>query len=237
MLKAIFLDLDNTLWNHNAAQEKSIEKVYDDLIKLFPISDDKATFTKIYDHCNDKVWDEYKKGKLNHEEVRINRFIDLLSRYNISDKELAVKFNQLYLSLYPTWSYLIEGARELLDELNKKYPLGIITNGFPETQSIKLEKSNLIGYFKWIIYSGEVGKAKPHREIFEYALRKANLSNEEVIYIGDDFEGDIIGAKKAGIKTIWFNIENKEEQRKKYADYIINNLKEISVIVKFLESC
>lgn len=238
MIKAIFLDLDNTLWNHDAAQRKTIKKVYDYLRETHKIGDDKDKFAEVYDHCNDKVWYEYKQGKLNHEEVRINRFIDLLGRYNIFDRDLAVKLNELYISIYPTWPILVEGARELLEELKEKYPLGIITNGFPETQEVKLNKSDLKKYFKWIVYSGEVGKAKPHPEIFEYAIKKANILHEEALFIGDDFEGDIIGAKDVGIKTIWFNPKGKEEPRKdKYSDYIVSTLKQISDIVKSQESC
>ncbi|NLM13759.1 MAG: noncanonical pyrimidine nucleotidase, YjjG family [Epulopiscium sp.] len=238
MIKAIFFDLDNTLWDHDKAQEKSIESVYEYLKKLCFISDDKETFAKIYNYCNDKVWDAYKKGKLGHSEVRINRFIDLLEHYNIKNRDLAIELNKLYISIYPTWTFLVEGAKELLEELMERYPLGIITNGFPETQAIKLEGSDLKKYFKWIVYSGEVGKAKPHPEIFDYAMDQAHVLHEEILFIGDDFEGDIIGAKEVGIKTIWFNPEGKEEPRQKqYADYTVSSLKQISDIVKSQESC
>lgn len=238
MIKVIFLDLDNTLWNHDAAQDKTIESVYDYVKVIHPISEDKDAFAKVYDHCNDKVWDAYKKGKLDHEAVRINRFVDLLGHYHISDRDLAIKLNELYVSIYPTWTFLIEGARELLETLKGTYPLGIITNGFPETQAVKLEKSELKKYFTWIIYSGEVGKAKPHPEIFEYAMKEADIAPQEVVFIGDDFEGDIIGAKDVGMKTIWFNSKGKKEPRKdQYADYTISTLEPICDIVKSLESC
>ena len=52
MLKAIFFDWDNTLWNHDLAQEKTIEKVYDNLIKEYSIPDDKKAFAKIFDECS-----------------------------------------------------------------------------------------------------------------------------------------------------------------------------------------
>ena len=238
MIKAIFFDLDNTLWDHDKAQEKSIESVYEYLKKHHPIPDDKDTFAKIYTYCNDKVWDAYKKGLLKHEEVRINRFIDLLEHYDIRDRELAITLNELYISIYPTWTFLVEGAKELLEELIEKYTLGIITNGFPETQSIKLERSDLKKYFKWVIYSGEVGKAKPHPEIFDFSMKKAHILHEEALFIGDDFEADIVGAKIVGLETIWFNPKGKAEPRQdQYADYIVSSLKQISDIVKFQESC
>ncbi|HOA80173.1 MAG TPA: YjjG family noncanonical pyrimidine nucleotidase [Defluviitaleaceae bacterium] len=238
MLKAIFFDWDNTLWNHDLAQEKTIEKVYDNLIKEYSIPDDKKAFAKIFDECNQKVWDGYKKGELSHAQVRINRFIDLIDRYNIKDKELAMELNEIYLSIYPTWPFLIDGAKELLEGLKNKYPLGIISNGFPLTQDKKVEKSNVKHYFNWFIYSEAVGKSKPHRKIFEYALGQAKVSKEETIFIGDDFEADIIGAKKAGIKTIWFKKQaSASNNALEFADYIVTDLNEIADIVKSIETC
>ncbi|WP_058487013.1 YjjG family noncanonical pyrimidine nucleotidase [Defluviitalea phaphyphila] len=238
MIKTIFFDLDNTLWDHNKAQKYSIEKIYFQLKEFYPSLNNKNDFIKIYDKCNNEVWDEYKKGKLSHHEVRVNRFINLLCHYNIKDKDLAIKLNNLYISIYPTWSFLIDGAKELLEKLYPTYSLGIITNGFSETQNIKLKNSNLKPYFKWIVYSGEIGKPKPHPEIFEYAIKKANIFPKEALFIGDDFTADIIGAKSIGMHTIWFNPKKiKETEKNKYADYEIYSLEEVWNIVKSLETC
>ncbi|NLK20857.1 MAG: noncanonical pyrimidine nucleotidase, YjjG family [Epulopiscium sp.] len=238
MIKAIFFDLDNTLWDHDAAQERTIEKVYDYLNELHPITDTLYTFAKVYNVYNEKAWNEYKKGTVTQERLRVHRFIELLNHYNIYNNDLAIKLNDIYISIYPTWTYLIRGAKELLEELKTKYPLGIITNGVANTQVIKMEKSGLTGYFKWFIYSGEVGKAKPQPEIFKFATKKAHIKEEETLFIGDDFMGDIMGAKALGMKTIWYNPKGeRDEEENKYADYIVLNLKEISNIVKSLETC
>ena len=79
---------------------------------------------------------------------------------------------------------------------------------------------------------------KPHRKIFEYALGQAKVSKEETIFIGDDFEADIIGAKKAGIKTIWLKKQaSASNNALEFADYIVTDLNEIADIVKSIETC
>jgi len=245
MIKVIFFDLDNTLWNHNLALKKTIESVYDYLLENYSIPKDKAKFIDMFNECNVKVWTEYKEGKISQKEVRINRFIDLLAFYGISDKDLVIKLDEFYISLYPTWPVLFEGATELLEQLKGKYALGLITNGFPITQEVKLKNANIKHYFNWIVYSEAVGKTKPNKEIFDYALKEAGISGKEAVYIGDEFDVDIIGAKNAGMKTIWVRKQDNRSGKlpeipataSLYADYMVTDLKEIVDIVKSIESC
>jgi len=53
--------------------------------------------------------------------------------------------------------------------------------------------------------SGELGVTKPDRAIFDHVVGKLGLNREESYYIGDSFERDIVGAARAGWKTVWFN--------------------------------
>ena len=83
--------------------------------------------------------------------------------------------------------------------------LGLITNGFSETQQNKIQGMNLHTYIDLMITSEEAGAMKPDRKIFEYALEKSNTKPEETLYIGDYFDTDIVGGHRAGLKTIWYN--------------------------------
>ena len=103
---------------------------------------------------------------------------------------------------------LIPGAIEILEYLDTKYSMHIITNGFKEVQKKKLEKSRIIKYFKTITISEEVGYKKPNPIIFDYALKKANTVNTRSLMIGDSYQADILGAINVGIDTILFNYHN-----------------------------
>lgn len=70
--------------------------------------------------------------------------------------------------------------------------------------------------FEFIIATSEYMYRKPNRHIFELALEKAELSSEEVWYIGDNYECDIVGASNAGLFPVWYMGDiNKDLELKK----------------------
>jgi putative hydrolase of the HAD superfamily len=75
-------------------------------------------------------------------------------------------------------------------------------------QEEKLTKSNINHYFKTITNSEMVGVKKPNPEIFNYALKLANVSLHQSIMIGDSYEADILGALNIGMDAIFFDINN-----------------------------
>ncbi|WP_054701086.1 HAD family hydrolase [Secundilactobacillus odoratitofui] len=56
-----------------------------------------------------------------------------------------------------------------------------------------------------MVISEEVGLIKPDARIFTYFNRLLNLQANEVVYIGDNFNNDMLGAKQAGWHAFWFN--------------------------------
>ena len=58
--------------------------------------------------------------------------------------------------------------------------------------------------FEFIIATSEYLYRKPNRRIFELALEKAGLCAEDVWYIGDQYECDIVGARDAGLMPLWY---------------------------------
>ena len=90
----------------------------------------------------------------------------------------------------------------------------IITNGFQEVQYTKLENCKLKSYFDIIVCSEEIGINKPAAEIFHYSMKKANTTAQNSTMIGDDYEVDILGAERVGMRTFHFNPQINESQIK-----------------------
>lgn len=57
-------------------------------------------------------------------------------------------------------------------------------------------------YLNFIVTSKEVGANKPEPAIFLAALERAGVDASEAVYIGDQYETDVIGARGVGIKPI-----------------------------------
>ena len=94
-------------------------------------------------------------------------------------------------------------AEQVLKYLSEKgYKTGIIANQSAGTAE-RLESWGLLKYIDVVMASAEEGVAKPDREIFLRALKRAECSPENSVMIGDRFDNDIVPAKEIGMKTIW----------------------------------
>jgi HAD superfamily hydrolase (TIGR01549 family) len=103
-------------------------------------------------------------------------------------------------------------ALKVIDELKQKdFRLSMVSNMLLPGKLLKakLQEANILACFDHIVVSSEVGFIKPHPEIFRIALTQSNLRAEEVIFVGDSYQQDILGAKGAGMKTVWLNARHE----------------------------
>lgn len=101
---------------------------------------------------------------------------------------------------------LKEGVKETLPLLEQKYTLAVICNtgGTPGTGLREfMRKDGILDYFSFLVFSDEVGWAKPNTRIFAHTLANLKVEPGQAAHIGDDPITDVIGAKKAGMKAIW----------------------------------
>lgn len=226
-IKHVFFDLDRTLWDF----EKNTLTILYHLFEKTPElnkNGNKFQFVKRYKSNNSLCWSAYYRGKITKEQLRVKRFQLTLENYFINNINLAIDLNNQYIEQGPKQKGLLPNANEILEFLHQKnYSLHIITNGFTESQLIKLKSNKIYHYFNVIICSDEVGFHKPDKRIFELAVKKAKASNENSVYIGDNFHADIIGAKNANITPIYFNPKEKKSISKNRDYFTINNLIEL----------
>lgn len=213
MKKHIFFDLDRTLWDFETNSHQTLAELYE----KYHLSDlgvkDVNAFIAQYKLINEKLWVKYREDKISQNELRQERFQQTLALFHISDPALAAKIGEDYVTICPRKTKLYPHAIEILDYLKSKYTLHIITNGFHQTQHIKLKHANLTSYFTQIITSEQVGFKKPNPKIFEYALTKANAIAQESVYIGDDLEVDILACQQCGIDGVFFNAEKMKHNK------------------------
>jgi len=206
-IKHIFFDLDRTLWDFEENSHQELVLLYEKhkLQSLgIPTSD---KFITKYKQINEECWALYRVNEISKEDLRSKRFNDTLLFFGIEDFPLSVSLGEDYIKESPYRTILFPNTIEILDYLSQNYQLHMITNGFEEVQHIKLKASNLEKYFKLVITSEQVGVKKPNVEIFDYALAQAGANAEESVYIGDDFEVDVLGAINAKWSAVYFNPE------------------------------
>jgi len=72
----------------------------------------------------------------------------------------------------------------------------LISNGSITQQRKKLEYTNIIQYFRYIVISEEIKVAKPNKKIFKYAFNSVNKNNTKCYYVGDNYSIDIEGVNR-----------------------------------------
>lgn len=216
----VFFDLDHTLWDF----EKNSALAFETVFKMQKMSVNMNDFLQFYVPINLKYWERYRKDEISQKELRLGRLketFDLLE-FPIEDQSILILSEQ-YIHYLPKYNHLFEGTIEILEYLNLKYNLHIITNGFSEIQENKLNNSNITHYFKTVTNSEMVGVKKPNALIFEYALGLAKAKKESSIMIGDCIEADVQGALDAGLDAIFFNGNNK---------IVANNIKQVNHLLE-----
>lgn len=225
MYSHLFFDLDHTLWDFDANARETLLELYDvyDLPKLG--IDSAEDFIQIYTEHNHRLWRDYHNGLISKEELRSSRFRLTFEYYNIPEQLIPTKFEDDYVKTCPTKTNLFEGTHEVLSVLKEKYKLHIITNGFLESQEMKMGRTNIRQYFDEIFVSEVIGLYKPDIALFQHALGVANTTAKESLMIGDSLEADILGAKSAGIDQVYFNPNNDKHDFE--ITYEINTLYEL----------
>lgn len=206
--KSIFIDLDDTLYDFSGASRESFMETYD-LLEYERYFDSFEQYMELYEPYNLELWRIYGEGRITKEELNRRRYSHPLESVGVNDPQLAERFCREALSRIPTKNKLMPGAIELLEHLRPKYSLHILSNGFKELQSRKMQTSGIYGYFDTLILSEDIGVNKPNPELYEHALRKTGSQLSESLMIGDMFDTDITGAANIGMDQLYYNPKGK----------------------------
>jgi putative hydrolase of the HAD superfamily len=201
----VFFDLDHTLWDF----DKNSALTFDKIFKIYGIEISVDDFMLHYHEINLQYWKLYRDAKIDKEVLRIGRLKDSFLACNLHvEDEIIRNLSTDYITYLTDNNYLFDNTVEILEYLNLKYNLHIISNGFEEVQNRKLTESNILHYFKTITNGEDIGVKKPHPQIFHYAFEKANTVANKSIMIGDGYEADILGAINVGMDVIYFDTNN-----------------------------
>jgi putative hydrolase of the HAD superfamily len=124
-------------------------------------------------------------------------------------------------------------AKRVLEELHRKYKLGIVSNyAIPECVFKLLERHGLAELFDVVVVSGAVNKRKPSPEIFQRALEKMGVDVESAVFVGDTVDADIQGPQSVGMKTIYIERRRQKEIEQACPDQTIKNLNQLAAAIE-----
>ena len=204
--KHLFFDLDHTLWDFERNSSESLEEIFN----TFSLRDlgmaSSEPFINTFLKINTALWHSFDHGLIHHTYIRENRFRMVFNDLGVECPAHHIEIGECYLQSLPTKNHLLDGALELLQYVSDRgYIIHIITNGFNDIQAKKIASSGITHFFNKIVTFETANAKKPDRKIFDYALQLAGASIAESIMIGDNWIADILGAKKAGLDTVYYN--------------------------------
>ena len=198
-IKAVTFDLDDTIWDGGLAFLNARRAFYHHLTENFP----KITHMYNEEHKFQALIDSFT---ISHPEIAHNYTAKRRAALTLACTQTGYDAEQVIPSAMETFlrvrnePVLYPSVISTLEWLNEqKIQVGAITNGNADVKKIPV----IAHLFSFSIRAEEVGASKPHRSMFEAALRACSLGPHEVIHVGDDYAADVVGAKQVGMWTVW----------------------------------
>ncbi|TLS35777.1 HAD family hydrolase [Pseudalkalibacillus caeni] len=223
MITALVFDLDDTLYREIDYVKSGFKAVHQWLVENYEINEF---------YIRAKILFESGETK--------NTFNKTLDQLNISyDKEMINKLVTIYREHDPDIK-LLEDANWVLTNLNKNIKLGIISDGYVNTQKRKVNALRLTEKFESIVLTDTFGRQhwKPSPFPYERIKGKLMCSHDECVYVGDNITKDFVTAKRLGWKTVQIKRDdglysNAISEESFQAHYQIKDLRELRFIAEF----
>ncbi|MFM0621428.1 HAD family hydrolase [Streptococcus suis] len=229
-MKALIFDVDDTLYDQiqpfERALERHIEVAREQIEPLY------LSFRRYAD----EVFEATATGKMSLKDSHIYRMKHALADfgYQVSDAiALAIQIDYDYfqgqIELSPVFPEIFSWCQA------QGIAMGIITNGPYRHQLRKIRTMGLVNWFELehVLISGQVGITKPNPAIFQLMEERLGMSGEDICYLGDSFENDVVGAKAANWKVIWFNHRKRVEPVAPYqADKVVTDWDELVEVIQ-----
>lgn len=232
MIKCITFDLDDTLWEVNPviiAANQTLYQWLSENAELFVNSYQLQDFETL----KQQALQQFPSIGHSVTQIRLKQLeIGLLAAGYPMEQAIALSHQAFEVFIEARNQVeLFEHARGVLEKLKQSgYLIGALSNGNADVNRVGLGD-----LFDFALNADGVGKEKPHPLMFEQMLHNNGLRPEQVIHIGDNPHHDILGAKHAGLWTIWVNLTESAWPEADTADRDVTCLSDIPAMVAEIE--
>ncbi|SDO26427.1 putative hydrolase of the HAD superfamily [Rhodoferax sp. OV413] len=197
-IKAISLDLDDTLWPVWPAIERAEAELLQWLVDYAPATAARYNSTEALRGV--RVQLEAERPDLRHDLSALRReSIRLALQLAGEDTDLAEPAFDVFFAARQRVDFYTD-ALPALEWLAARYPLVALSNGNADVHRVGIG-----AHFTAALSAREFGVAKPDPRIFHAAALSAGVAPHEVLHVGDDPLLDVVAAVQAGMQAVWVN--------------------------------
>lgn len=232
--KGIFLDVDDTLYDHLQPLRQALESVL--------ATGDAFPYEAVYHrfrYYSDAL--SAKHGGLNAagaerdlQEMRMKRAMLALAEFGIDvTPEQASRIQDEYLKGQFRITPFPEAVQLIRRLQAAGHVVGLITNGPAEHQMAKMKALGMDALIpeEYRFISGAVGYDKPDPRLFRHVNERTGTEPERSMYIGDSWRNDVVGALEAGWTAIWLNHRHAGPESGHKPHYHVANYGELTDIL------
>jgi HAD superfamily hydrolase (TIGR01509 family) len=224
-IRAISLDLDDTLWPVWPIIARAEEVLQDWLTRHAPAAATLGQDREVLRRIRQQVQADWADRSHDLAALRQEAIRRLLVQAGEPGHLAAAAFEVFHAERQRVDLY--DDALPLLAHLSARYPLLAITNGTADVRRVGLGS-----WFSHAVNAPTLGYAKPEPAIYHHAAELAGLKPHQVLHIGDDALLDAWGARNAGMAAIWLNREGKPWEQPGDPAPMVNSLHQLLVWFK-----
>ena len=202
-LAFVYFDLDDTLLDHRQAERSALADVH----AAFPEAFNDVTVQEVqetYHQHNVPLWERYADGEIEKEELKRLRIEQLLETLAV-DGAAPRRVGAHYIERYAHHWTATDGALDAFSQVADRFSVGLLTNGFSETQHAKIERFPVLAErADEVVVSEETGYLKPDARVFAHAAEAAGTAPEATLYVGNSLRSDVRGGLNAGWQVAWY---------------------------------
>jgi len=204
-IKAVGFDLFNTLITMELLALKDALTRLTASLKENGFAIDHGQFVKAHSEAVLDFLEQTKRdGRESHNRFWISTALAKLGHDVSPDDPHISAAVDLYFSAFIQHAMIIPETKEMLATLQDRYRIGLLSNfTHPPAARNLITQLELEPFFEVVLISGDLGYRKPHGSVFEELIDQLGVQRDEIAFVGDDPEADVVGALRAGLQPIW----------------------------------
>lgn len=196
-IRAITLDLDDTLWDIEPVILRAEEKLWSWLQENYPRIGSRWSSERLVELRN-SIAEEFPNQTHDFRFLRKRTLAAVAVDAGYSEDLVEPAFSVFDAARNDVELYA--DVEDVLNWLTTRFRVVAVTNG-----NANLEMIGIDHHFHGIVTSVGVGHAKPAPEIFVEAVRQCGVAADDILHVGDHPLTDVTGARNAGMRTAWMN--------------------------------